>query len=91
MAIDLEPLRQELKTSRKLSLAIRVIPKSSRTEWAGQMADGSYKVKLAAVPEKGKANVELIRFLASEFDINRNAVEIVAGETNPHKQIRITL
>ena len=89
--MDIEPLRARLQADGKLSLAIRVIPKSQRTLWAGEMADGAFKVKLAAVPEKGKANDELVRFLAAEFGLRRAQVEIVAGETNPHKQVRLTL
>ena len=88
--MDLDALRARLQAEGKLSLSIRVIPKSQRTQWAGEMADGALKVKLAAVPEKGKANDELIRFLAEEFGLRRTQVEIVAGQTNPHKQIRLT-
>lgn len=88
--MDLDALRARLQGEGKLALSIRVIPKSQHTQWAGEMADGALKVKLAAVPEKGKANDELVRFLAAEFGIRRAQVEIVAGQTNPHKQVRLT-
>lgn len=88
--MDLDVLRARLQAEGKLALSIRVIPKAQRTQWAGEMADGALKVKLAAVPEKGKANDELIRFLAAEFGLRRAQVEIVAGQTNPHKQVRLT-
>ncbi|MGC4054342.1 MAG: DUF167 domain-containing protein [Paludibaculum sp.] len=88
--MDLDALRSSLIAEGRLALQIRVIPKSPRTQWAGELGDGSLKVKLAAVPEKGKANEELIRFLAAEFGVRRQQVEIVAGATNPHKQVRIT-
>ncbi len=35
---------------------VKVIPRSAKTEIAGEMADGTLKVKIAAPPEKGKAN-----------------------------------
>jgi hypothetical protein len=89
MNLDLHELRDRLRREGSLGLAVRVIPKSARTEWAGMLADGSWKVKLRAVPEKGRANEELIRFLAEEFGVARTRVEIVAGLTNPHKQIRV--
>ena len=89
--MDIEALRARLRADGKLALSIRVIPKSQRTQWAGEMGDGAFKVKLAAVPEKGKANEELIRFLAEEFGLRRAQVEIVAGQTNPHKQVRLTI
>jgi len=42
------------------------------------------------VLEKGKANDELIRFLADEFGLRRTQVGLVAGQANPHKQVRLT-
>ncbi|WP_321471283.1 DUF167 domain-containing protein [uncultured Paludibaculum sp.] len=89
--MDLDALKETLKSAGRLALQVRVIPKSPKTQWAGELGDGSLKVKLAAVPEKGKANEELIRFLAGEFGVRRQQVEIVAGATNPHKQVRITV
>jgi uncharacterized protein (TIGR00251 family) len=83
-------LRAELARAGKLALTVRVIPKSAKTEWAGSMADGTWKVRLRAVPEKGKANAELVRFLAAEFGLTRAAVEIIAGAASHHKQVRIT-
>jgi uncharacterized protein len=70
-------------------LKIKVQPRSPRTEWAGTLSDGTLKVRLAAVPDKGKANAELIRFLAAEFHVARADVEIVAGQTSTLKQIRL--
>ncbi len=91
MNLDLDRLRDRLRQEGSLGLAVKVIPKAARTEWAGMLADGSCRVKLQAVPEKGRANEELIRFLAAEFGVARAQVEIVAGLTNPHKQIRVRL
>ncbi len=88
--MDIESLRARLQAEGQLALAIRVIPKCQRTVWAGEMADGVLKVKLAAVPEKGKANEELVRYLAAEFGLRRGQVEIVAGVTGQRKQVRLT-
>lgn len=87
--IDVEVLRSRLAAEGKLSLHIRAIPKSPRTMWGDAMDDGSIKLRVAAVPEKGKANSEIVRFLASEFDVPRGSVEIVAGETSHTKQVRV--
>ena len=72
-----------------MDLRIKVIPKSSRNEVAGYMADGTLKVKIAAVPEKGKANTALCRFLAEHFGVPARDVEILSGETSSHKRVRI--
>lgn len=72
-----------------MTLQIKVIPRSPRTEFAGQLSDGTLKVKVAAPPDKGKANDELCRFLAEHYRVPRAAVTILSGHTTPRKLIRI--
>ena len=87
--MDLAQFRARLLVEGALSLRIKVIPKSQRTEAVGVMADGALKVKVAAVPEKGKANAELCAFLARAFDVPKGHVSVVAGETSHNKVVRI--
>lgn len=49
-----------------------------------------YKVKISAVPEKGKANKRLVIVLADFLKINRSNVEIVSGFQSNIKTISIT-
>ena len=72
-----------------MDLTVKVIPKSSRNEIAGRMADGTLRVKIAAPPEKGKANAELRAFLAKEYGVPQRDVVIVSGETSHLKRVRI--
>lgn len=72
-----------------LVVRIKVIPKSPKNEIVGAMADGTLKVRIAAVAEKGKANAELIGFLAKHYGVSRGDVEIMTGETSQLKQVRI--
>jgi len=74
-----------------MDISVKVIPKSSRTELAGQLADGTWKVKVAAPPEKGKANRELCHFLADHFGVPRSRVRIVSGETSHLKRVRVAM
>jgi uncharacterized protein (TIGR00251 family) len=90
-AMEIERLHDRLKAEGKLSLQVRIVPRSPKTEWAGFLESGDWKIKVAAPPERGKANSELIRFLAAEFGVPRDAIEIVAGATSTHKLIRIRL
>lgn len=53
------------------------------------MADGTLKVKIAAPPERGKANEELCRFLADHYGIPKSSVSIVSGHTALLKLVRI--
>ena len=72
-----------------MELTVKVVPRSSKSEVAGTMADGSLKVKVAAVPEKGKANEELCQVLARHFNVPVSRVSVVAGATSTRKRVRI--
>lgn len=74
-----------------MDLKLKVIPRSPRTEFAGQMADGTLKLKLKAVPEDGKANAALIAFLAAHYGVPASAVQLLAGATSQRKLVRIHL
>lgn len=71
------------------SFRVKVIPKSQRTEIAGELADGTLKIKVAAVPERGKANAALCAFLAREIGVPQANVEVVSGQTSAMKTVRI--
>lgn len=70
-------------------IRVKVIPKSSKTELAGYLADGTWKIKVAAVPEKGKANRALVEFLAKHLGVAKNRIRIMSGETSQLKRIRV--
>ena len=72
-----------------MTLRVKVIPRSPKSEIAGQMADGTLKVKIAAPPEKGKANEALCTFFARHYGVPRSAVTIVSGHAAPLKLVRI--
>jgi uncharacterized protein (TIGR00251 family) len=67
---------------------VKAVPGSSRTVVSG-LLDGMLKVKIAAPPEKGKANQCLIEFLAKKLGTKKNAVSIMTGQTNPIKQVQV--
>ncbi len=72
-----------------MTLRVKVIPRSAKTEIAGAMADGTLKVKIAAPPEKGKANEALCAFLAAHYGVPRASVTIVSGHSAALKLVRI--
>ena len=72
-----------------MTLRVKVIPRSAKSEVTGQMPDGTWRVKIAAPPEKGKANDALIELLAKHFRVARSAVSIVSGHSAPLKLVRI--
>ena len=64
-------------------------PKSARNQIVEQQADGTLRIKVAAAPEKGRANAELCGFLADEFGVARSKVEVIAGLASTRKIVRI--
>lgn len=82
----LEPQIQEDDDG--IVLVAKIVPGSSKTALAGVL-DHMVKIKVAAPPEKGKANQCLITFLAKQLDVKKNAIRIVTGQTNPIKHVKI--
>lgn len=76
-------------TSQGLAFSVKVVPGSSRTALAG-LLDEALKVKVAAPPERGKANQCLIDFLAEQLNIKSKTITIVSGQTNPVKRLEIS-
>jgi uncharacterized protein len=72
-----------------MDFSVKVTPKSSKTELAGYLPDGTWKVKVAAVREKGKANRALIEFLARHLGVSKSRIRITSGETSQLKRIRV--
>jgi uncharacterized protein (TIGR00251 family) len=72
-----------------MDFRVKVIPKSSKTELVGYLPDGTWKVKVAAAREKGKANRALCEFLAERLGIAKSRIRIVSGETSQLKRIRV--
>lgn len=70
-------------------LPIKVIPRAKKTEFVGRMADDTLKIRLKALPEKGRANEELISFLAAELHLAKDELEMVSGFTDARKLVRI--
>ncbi|MGH9673719.1 MAG: DUF167 domain-containing protein [Bryobacteraceae bacterium] len=69
---------------------VKVVPRSSRSEVAGTMADGALKVKVASPPEGGRANAELCRVLARHYGVPAKSI-VISGATSPRKRVRVLL
>lgn len=87
----LEKFKKQLSEKKEIYLRIKAFPGSSKNEIKEIMADGVLKIAVKALPEKGKANKELINFIAEEFMIKKENVIIVSGVGDRLKLIRINL
>jgi len=83
----LDVLHQELAEKGSIRFYVRAIPNAPQTKVLEVMDDESMKIAVRAPAEKGKANKELVKFLAKEFGGN---VEIVSGHSSRMKLVRVT-
>lgn len=70
-------------------IKIRVVPNAPKSECVGEYGE-AVKIKVAAQAMDGKANTELIKFLAKKLEISRNDIEICTGETSRDKLVEIS-
>jgi hypothetical protein len=74
-------------------LMLHVQPGAKRSEVAGIHGEGvaaRLKIRLAAPPVEGKANAELLRFLAAAFGVPQRAVLLLRGDSSRQKTVQIT-
>lgn len=71
-----------------LLLVCHLQPNASRSEFAGLHGD-ALKIRIQAPPVEGKANAELVKFLAKAFGVGKRDIDIISGELNRHKRVRI--
>ncbi len=71
-----------------LYLSVSVVPGAERTEIVEEY-NGTLKIKVAAAPEKGKANKELEDFLCDLLDLASYEVNIVQGGASNRKLVKI--
>ena len=69
-------------------LHVRVTPRASRNE-VGGFTDGVLYVKVAALPDRGKANKELIDYLSTILDIKKSSLHLLKGHTSRNKVIAV--
>jgi len=55
------------------------------------MAGGVLKVKVTAIPERGKANDEVCAVLAGYLDVPKRNVQVILGHTSRQKRVRVLL
>ena len=68
---------------------VRVQPRAKRNA-IRPGAGGGLKVYVTAPPEDGRANEAVVEIIADWLGVKRRQVEILSGETNRNKVIRVT-
>lgn len=68
----------------------KIVPGGNSPTRIYGLLDGMLKVKISAAPEKGKANECLLKFLARQLGVKKNAVSIISGKTSPVKHMQVS-
>jgi uncharacterized protein (TIGR00251 family) len=70
------------------TLALKIIPNAPRNEVVGWLGE-ALKVKVHAPAVEGRANEELLDYLATELGVPRRSVTLVRGEKSRQKVVRL--
>jgi uncharacterized protein len=71
-----------------LTLPVRITANASRNEIVGWQCE-RLKIKIKAPAVEGKANQELLRFLAGWLDVRQSDIQILRGETSRTKLLSV--
>ncbi len=76
------------KTDDIITLAIYVQPGAKHNGIVGMHGD-ALKIKLATPPIEGRANIALVRYLATLFEVPLSHITLKRGEKSRHKIIEV--
>lgn len=69
-------------------IAVRVQPNAAQSKVTG-FKDGALQVRITAPPVEGKANQELVRFLADVLGVSKSSLTIEKGLTSRSKLVAV--
>ena len=71
-----------------IRLRLRVAPGAKRSEIVGRYGEG-WKVRVAAAPERGRANAAVLELLAGALDVRSDQLELVSGSAGRDKVVEL--
>ena len=69
-------------------MRLKVVPGSSRDRIVGELGE-ELKIAVSKPPQDGQANASVVKLLAAALGIAVRDVTIIAGHSNPRKQVQI--
>lgn len=84
-AISSRPVQE---TRDGVCLRIKAVPRARTSAVAGLHGD-TIRIRLAAPPVEGRANGELVRFLAETLQLPPRMIGVVSGESSTLKVVRV--
>ena len=77
-----------MSATRRTRLRLRVAPGAARAAVVGRHGDG-WKVRVAAAPERGRANDAVLDLLAETLSVPRGSVSLVSGSSSRDKIVEL--
>ena len=74
------------KAEEGAAFAVHVVPKCIKNEVVGKHGD-ALKIRLTSTSVSGLANDTLLNFLADKLSIEREYLEVAAGQTSAEKMV----
>lgn len=71
-----------------MKIKVKVVPNSSEQS-IEKISENEFKIKLKSVPEKNKANKELLKILSKYFKVSTNNINISNGFFSRNKIVEI--
>ena len=88
MADDLFDVEANEDGPGAIVLRVRVQPGAGRAAVTGRYGD-ALALRVAAPPIEGRANAQCLEFVAEIFGVRKSQVELVSGEKNRQKRLRV--
>lgn len=85
----LAKFKEQLKKNKELYLRVKVSPRAPFSGLKQLLEDDTLKIAIAAPAQRGRANVELIKFLAAEFDLEKENIKILSGAGESLKLVKM--
>lgn len=89
----LSELKKKLGEKGEAYLRVKINPGARQNKIREAMQDEkgeTIKIDIAAQPEKGKANRELVRFLAKESGLGKDNIKIISGAGDRIKLLKFS-
>jgi uncharacterized protein (TIGR00251 family) len=77
-----------MERSEGVEIRIHIQTRASKTEIVGLYGQ-ALKIRIAAPPVDGQANAELCRFLARQFGVSQQFVQVISGFSSRQKRVFI--
>jgi hypothetical protein len=85
-----EPKRSPFYRWEADTLVLNILGRpNSKQDAIGRVIGHQLEVYAAAVPRRGGATAHMVKYLAGVFGVQITAIEVVFGEKNVNKQLRI--